>query len=447
MKKFVKLVSLIMALIMVVSLVGCGKKADAPAAPGEAAGEAAGEEQIKIVWTSWAFEEESLKATYAWMAERYSELHPNVTIELKSWPWAQYKDQLVMGVASGETPDIAHLEADWMAALNDLDCLVDLNTVMDPAVISDYYQSMLGVSTFGGKLIAAPFFASSTAMFYNKTLLKQAGYDEPPTTWEGLMEAAEAIANLGTDAAGNKIYGYCLPNEKATGGNGWNFFTHMWNHGGEYTDADGNVKLYSDANIAAFEEARWLYENEISPNGMGVKDARNLFAQGRVGFYYDLEMATTVFPGSSEKGDAFLTEDMGVMLVPAMGGGQGATWGSIHELAIFKNSKHPEVCADFLAFLSGSESIQKLYDDGMGKLPARTSVAADMEWITSGENPVTTLFAKQMETAIIPPVYHPAFAEADMVLTDALAELTFGDKTTEDIVKDADAKIKALYGQ
>ena len=83
MKKFVKLVSLIVALIMLISLVGCGKT-EAPAASGEAAGE----EQIKIVWTSWAFEEESLKATYAWMAERYSELHPNVTIELKSWPWA-----------------------------------------------------------------------------------------------------------------------------------------------------------------------------------------------------------------------------------------------------------------------------------------------------------------------------------------------------------------------
>lgn len=447
-----RLISLLLVLVMMFGLVACGgannSVADAPEKTPNAAEKtpANEDEQITITFTSWMFTEEGVKETYQYMLDKYMELHPNVKIEVVAWPWAQYKDQLVMSVASGDVPDISQLESEWLPALYDLDALYDLNELLDEEVINDFYPNMLTTSTFDGKLAGVPFFVAPTAMFYNKTLLDKAGVKEVPDTWEEMMAAAEAISALGTDENGNKIYGYCLPNEKSSGGNGYNFFTHMWNYGGEFCDADGNIKILSEENIAAFEEARWLYKNEISPNGADMKSARNLFGQGQVGFFYDIQRGITSFTQASEKGDAFLDE-IGVMCVPGRAGNEGTTWAALQELCVYKDTKHPEVCADIIDFLTSEICLQRLYDDGMGKMPSRVSVNENMDCFANPTDPFIGTFVEQLNTAIVPPTYQEHFAEADEAFADALGELTYSDATTAEIVEKLDARVKAAYGQ
>jgi hypothetical protein len=74
-----------------------------------------------------------------------------------------------------------------------------------------------------------------------------------------------------------------------------------------------------------------------------MKGARNLFGQGRVGFYYDLAMASTVFTEASPKGDAFLDE-VGVMCVPGQNDANGETWASVHELVVYKDTNIRGLC-------------------------------------------------------------------------------------------------------
>ncbi len=63
-----------------------------------------------------------------------------------------------------------------------------------------------------GTMYAMPFNISSPVLFYNAEALAKAGYDEAPSTYEGILEAAENIsaANDGMKAFSKPVYGYAL---------------------------------------------------------------------------------------------------------------------------------------------------------------------------------------------------------------------------------------------
>ena len=75
----------------------------------------------------------------------------------------------------------------------------------------------------------------------------------------------------------------------------------MWVHGGDLLDEAGNVVI-DPHERRSIQRGTGPHMDEITPNGLNGQDARNLFAQGVIGFYYDLEMAANVFVNASPKG-------------------------------------------------------------------------------------------------------------------------------------------------
>ena len=66
--------------------------------------------------------------------------------------------------------------------------------------------------TVDGEMYAMPFNCSSPVLYYNVDALAAAGYDEAPSTFEGILESASAIAdaNDGMKAFSMPVYGYAL---------------------------------------------------------------------------------------------------------------------------------------------------------------------------------------------------------------------------------------------
>ncbi len=399
----------------------------------------------KISWATWAVSEESLKPTYMSMVETYMAEHPDVEIEVVSWPYMQYKDQLIISSAAGNAPDVCHIKAEWLPELLELGVLKDLTAVMSEELKADYFPNILSAVTIDGAIVDAPWFNSPYAMFYNKTLLEKAGC-EVPTTWPELMAAAEKISALGADENGNKIYGYALPNAKGAVGTGYNFLPHLWVHGADLL-TDGKVTLDTAEAKAAYAEAQWLYTKEISPNGLAFKDARNLFAQGVIGFYYDLEMAAKVFADTSVKGEAFYDE-FGAMIIPAMDGPVGAGYFIEHAFAVIDNGKDAETMQEIgslLEHLTGPVVLQILYDAGMGKMPDRVSVT-QMDIFVNPLRELTKIFVKSLETSHALPVNNAAFMLSDEKFQDALASLALGVEA-DTVAASIQAEVSALYGQ
>jgi multiple sugar transport system substrate-binding protein len=401
----------------------------------------------QLTWASWTIAEEALKPIYMSMLTTFMDKHPNVKIKPVTYPYAQYLDQLIISAASGNAPDIAHIKAEWLPQFVKMAAEKDLTTVLSKKLKRDYYPDILNNVTVKGKILAAPWFSSPCALYYNKTLLKKAGITKLPANWDQLMTDARKISALGKDKNGNKIYGYALPNSKTEPGNGYNCFPHLWSYGGDFTDKNGKVVLNSSKNLAAFTEIKSLFRDGISPNGCTLKDLRNLFAQGVIGFYYDLEAIGKTFVAASPLGKDFVNE-YGVMVIPSKKGPHGYGYVTEHYLIVYKTiaKKNLDVIGDLMDHFTGSTCMKILYDGGMGKMPDRVSVTK-LDIFSNPTNKNTKAFVDALASARALPTNNANFKVADEYLNDALVKLAISDEPVKKVLTELDSKVKKLYGQ
>ncbi len=72
---------------------------------------------------------------------------------------------------------------------------IDWNSDAYVPAVKSYYTSP------EGDMLSLPFNSSTPVLWYNKDLLNEAGISEPPSTWDGMFEAAEKLKAAGHDCA------------------------------------------------------------------------------------------------------------------------------------------------------------------------------------------------------------------------------------------------------
>lgn len=448
-----KLIAMLLALVMVLSLAACGAKEEAPAETEAAAApapeaEAPAADPVTLKWGSWVFAEDSVNYIYQEMADLYNETNEyNTTIDTSYfYSYADYLSTLLIDVAGGNGPDVAHIKAEWLPQLLALGVVRSLDGYISEDVLADYAQSAIDSVTVDGQMVALPWFSNTYALLVNTDLCEQAGVDYTTiASWADLMEAAEKISALGDD-----IYGLAIPNSNGVeAGEGYNTFPALWAHGGDF-EKNGKIMLTSDAAISAYTDLQKLYVNKIStaagPNSF--KELRNLFGTGKIGFYWDIEsgVATAATAVTDE------AEYYGRTQVITIPGADAAGHGYLiaHQLAVFDSctDEKMEAMGHFLDYMSGSDVIGILYKYGQGKMSSRATVMeevfADCTEVKQEKGGYTYAYVKAMESAKALPAANIHFQDADAMLTDMLTELAQGGDVTEILTK-WQAEIQAEY--
>ena len=444
-----KVLTLLLAMIMVLSMAACGAQSEAPATEAPKAetpkAEApAAAEKVTINFDSWSNVDSGWTDCYAAIYEEFHKQYgETITINPVGNSYADTLSTLLLQASAGNTPDVAMVKAEWLPQLLELDCLADIKPYISEEALADYGEaSLASYTTAEGELIALPYFGQPYALFYNKTLLEKAGCDVP-TTFDELLEASAKVAALGNDENGNKIYGLGLVNSGLEVSEGLNIFPWLWARGGEFLDAGNKIALNSEANLKAFQEIQNLYVSGQSPAGLSFKEMRNLFASGNLAFFWDLESQTASFVQASAKGDAFLDE-IGAIPIPGAVAGQSVGYVSDVVLVIFKSCQNMEAAGVVAEFLGGEDTIQIMFDFGKGKMSSRTSVMEKV--FASVESEITTAYVEAMKQCRSLPTMDLGFADADEAITDAVAKLATGADPAK-VLTDLDAEVKELYGQ
>lgn len=198
-----KLVCLVLAMCMLATLtVGCGNKqtdggnnvANNGAVSKDNAGESKEKQKISFwyLWSGDAAENlEKVIADYNAQSEDYY-------VEGLSVGDSQ---KIIAAMAAGNGPDITD---DFMGSLGTyaaagimepLDSYIE-STGYD---IEDFVPAAVDACRVNGTLYAMPLNINFMALYYNKTLLEQAGYSEPPKTLEELYEMAVATTEVADD--------------------------------------------------------------------------------------------------------------------------------------------------------------------------------------------------------------------------------------------------------
>lgn len=427
--KFTKFLAIALSLLMVFGmLASCGKTENPPVTTDPAGTsdsqatektDAPATKPVTLKWASWALAEEKLYPTYAAMANTFMEANKDITIEMDgSQAYSTYLDQLIVSAIGGTAPNVAHIKAEWLPQLLETGAVKAVVGISD-AVMNDYSAGAISGVTIDGEMVAMPWFANTEALFYNKALLERAGVKaEDIKSWDDLLAAAEKVSALGDD-----IYGLAFPDSEVETGEGYNILPALWANGGEFMK-DGKVTLDTDAGIKTYTQLQEVFKKGLSPKGATLKDLRNLFGQGKIGFYYDLQAIISTCASAAANEEEFY-KNFGCMVIPGADA-NGSGYLVTHLLVVFDTTTDEQMpaMAKFLEHMSSDVVINILYEAGQGKMSSRASVN---EKVFANADDTTKVYVKAMETAKDLPGTQISLSEADTIMVKGLSRIANGE--------------------
>ncbi len=211
--------------------------------------------------------------------------NPGITVTYESVPFGELNQVIQSRIGDGgDSPDVYIADQPRVAALAAQGFLLDVSDTVGDAK-SDWVETALSASEVDGALMALPLNTSTQILYYNKSLLDQAGIAYPATSPEDRMTWDELIDLAGQAMDGGATWGFQFdqvsryyqlqPLMESLGG-------------GSSLTGDGNLEpdVNNDGWIEAMEFYASLFGDDgIAPRGMPAGETSGAFAAGDIAFY------------------------------------------------------------------------------------------------------------------------------------------------------------------
>ena len=379
-------ISIIMAAGMAaLAVTGCGSSsstqattAQTTAASGETtSGEtsAPAENKEAQVITFWYNNTGDEAAVYEKAISEYNASQSNYKVEGLSVTDAQ---KVIVAMSSNESPDVIKISNQTVVQYQKNGLLENLQPYADKESFdsSIYSEQAMNANTIDRNIYALPLDAYTIQMYYNKELLKEAGYTEPPKTMEEMYEMAVKATKV--DGSGNiEVLGYPLfPYASARQ-------ELIYGFGGRWWDEDSNVTP-DNAGILDSLNMNIKYRNQFGGKALdgfiGTANTnryteQDMFFQGKQLFRLDGSWLPTMMKNFNS------TVDYGITLIPGTQANpelRGTSRYETDSVAVPAMAKNKDGAWDFTKWLCSQEGA-KIIDLGTGNLPAVKALYDDAD--------------------------------------------------------------------
>ena len=383
MKKRKGLLAASLAAAMMVSVCGCGvnlttdkeaaaettAKAETTAEAGKETEGASSDEAITLKIIDWS---DSTKARREEFHKKFMEENPNITIEYTTLTADQFKETVVSAIKAGNAPDLFPIPSGMkLSTVLDENWFMPLNDYVTDEFLASFADGALneGITSMDGKVYVLPEAANiiNTLMFYNKTVLTDAGVDieNLPDTWSEFIDVCKQV----TEAGKGKYFGI-IDSGAQTNRLELALRSLASLDGAKCSDisqmilVDGQNTMNTQAMQNAFEFYDTLVkEGCFHPNSVSMKapEARALFAQNQAAFI--IQGAWCISTWRQENPDL----DFGVMALPVPDDGMKGKLpyiGAQPWMGISSQCEHPEAAAKYLMALYSEDYQAGLVEDG-----------------------------------------------------------------------------------
>ena len=364
-------------------------------------------------FSSGTAEDDALNA----IIDNYNEQSPNTA---RFNPVPEYDTALQAALAGGSPPDVIYIDSARLPDLVEAGALSPADGQVEND--GDFYESLRETFTYDGTFWCPPKDFSTLGLVYNVDMLEEAGV-EPPTTWDELAAAAEALTD------GDRVGVVIAPEYPR-----WGVF--MFQAGGGVTDPDiTTMTIDSDANQQALSYLEDLYAQgyAATPTELDSGWAGEAFGQARAAMtiegnwivgamnndFPDVNWAVSELPaGPDGPGTFVFTVCYGV---PAASQNQDAAWDLVNYLV------SPDALLEFT--------------EQFPVMPGRESVAGD--WTDA--HPELAAFIAGAEYAR-PFQFVPGFTAVIDVLNDGIQGIAAGNRDVDEVISQVDQAGQAELG-
>jgi multiple sugar transport system substrate-binding protein len=207
------------------------------------------------------------------------EAQTGVNIELETVAFNDLLTKIIANQTAGTNTDIIHAYNLWLPDFARSGLLSAPPQAIIDEITAGTSEGVVQGVTSVGQVWGWPTEVNTYLLIYNKRLLEEAGYSEPPATWDELKEIAAAISQTDDTGAVTQI-GYGIIT-------GWDSgVVHPWatllqSNGGTYLNAEETATAY---NSPEGLETLQLYADLVESGGTDMSMAAQAeFTNGRVG--------------------------------------------------------------------------------------------------------------------------------------------------------------------
>lgn len=352
---------------------------------------------------------------YEPIIEAYMADHPRVTIRYTKLLWDEYEDKLVNAIASGRGPDIFMIHNSWMDKHLDKLAPAD-NAIPYPFITETGFRQK--------NIYAYPLFIDNLALFYNKDLLLQENFLEPPRTWEEFNDYTKALTRF--SSTGSLIRsGAALGGDSQTINRATDILLlFLMQNGVQPINKKTNKVDWKDdtERFAAARDALRFYTDFTNPSkgvyswDEGQHYSLDAFWEGRLAmmfnYAYNIETIKQKAP--------YLNFE----IAPLPQKGAGVTIGNFWGLAVSARSNFTREAWDFLKFFGAAEQYEG-YIERTGRIAAKDEVMARQK-----DDPLLKPFIEQIYAMTTP--YQPNERKMQDILDEMIRKVNKGEFTVDE---------------
>ncbi len=295
-------------------------------------------------------------------------------------PYENTREKEVLNFSSQGDLSIALVDLVWLGEFAENGWIEPISKFSGDASITDpnidlkgFFPLLLDAfGTWGGKVYGLPFDNYSGLLFYNKCMLKDAGFDKPPATWNELKDVyGPKLTNKDKNQ-----YAYALQSRRGETQSADSFMRSLWPHGGSLLDKTFHSNLMSKESQAGLQFRQDLMKD--MPPGIVSWDhaeAVNGLAQGQVAMITEWSAfyPTLTDPKTSKIGDC-----LGVAPEPAGEAGRLPALGGFSLAVASQAPEKVQKAAWIFIQWATSDAIAKAYVEA-GGVSGRMAVYNDPE--------------------------------------------------------------------
>lgn len=340
---------------------------------------------------------------YMELIRRFEGRHPGIRVQYVGIPVSINKTKYDTAISSGSLPDVAAINADWIADFASKDVLLPLDRYFDswperdqigPSFI-EYNRSLVP----DRKLYQLPSTFYFDILWYRSDWFHEAGIHGIPS-WGDFFSAADKLT-----APAEHRYGYSL---RGADGSITQLTSLLYAYSGitEYFTADGRCTVNDPRHLEFLQKYLSIYgkDTSLADIASGYKEMVAAFDSGRAA------MIQHNFGSFQDHLKALGEAKFNAALPPPSLNGNRVLVPVANGYGIFKTTRSPDAAWQLLSFLMSEES-QTYWNSKVGQLPTNVK-AWDSDYVKSTPflQEALAAFRDGRTGRLQPPIYLPDYS-------------------------------------
>jgi multiple sugar transport system substrate-binding protein len=273
-----------------------------------------------------------------------------ITVEYETMSWSNGKSKQVSSMQTGTGPDVGEIPSTYIPQFAQLDGFKDIQDIDIDINTNDFYKDPVEISHYNDKFVGIPWFWGPRGHLSYTPLLRKAGIDSAPKTWDDLVRQGEKFHKKF-----NKKYLFGIPAQE----NVSHFFADfLWQNGGQLlTDDKSSVAFDSKLGIEAMNFYKNLQSKfDVMPESTAEWKGTNrdtAFTNHKIQSTWASLATVDAMVGKKD----ISKDEINIAPLPAGRGpnAQSASFYGLELVGIHPWTDHPEESAKWLAYLARPE--------------------------------------------------------------------------------------------